>query len=82
MLTLPEGTRGFVLYCDASSMGLGCALMQLEKVIDYDSKQLKVHERNHLNYDLELTVMVFSLKIWRYYLYDLHIDVFTNHKSL
>ena len=26
--------------------------------------------------------MVFALKIWRHYLYGVHVDVFTNHKSL
>ncbi|XP_075101666.1 uncharacterized protein LOC107762358 [Nicotiana tabacum] len=28
VLTLPEGTEGFVAYCDASGVGLGCVLMQ------------------------------------------------------
>ena len=28
VLTLPEGIKGFVLYCDASQMGLGCVLIQ------------------------------------------------------
>ncbi|WMV09241.1 hypothetical protein MTR67_002626, partial [Solanum verrucosum] len=32
VLTLPEGTQGFVVYCDASRVGLGCVLMQN----DYD----------------------------------------------
>ena len=27
VLTLPEGTQGFVVYCDASRVGLGCVLM-------------------------------------------------------
>ena len=26
--------------------------------------------------------MVFALKIWRHYLYGVHVDVFTDHKSL
>ena len=30
-LTLPEGTKGFVVYCDASHVGLGCLLMQQGK---------------------------------------------------
>nr|XP_009791861.1 PREDICTED: uncharacterized protein LOC104239024 [Nicotiana sylvestris] len=32
VLTLPEGIEGFVVYCDASRIGLGCALMQHDKV--------------------------------------------------
>ena len=27
VLTLSEGTKGFVVYCDASRVGFGCALM-------------------------------------------------------
>ncbi|WMV33039.1 hypothetical protein MTR67_026424 [Solanum verrucosum] len=66
VLTLPEGTDGFVVYCDASPVGLGCVLMQRGKVIAYASSQLKVHEKNYPTYDLELTEVVFSLKIWRH----------------
>ncbi|XP_070031854.1 uncharacterized protein [Nicotiana tomentosiformis] len=28
VLTLPEGTDGYAIYCDASGIGLGCVLMQ------------------------------------------------------
>ncbi|WMV49540.1 hypothetical protein MTR67_042925 [Solanum verrucosum] len=37
--------------------------------ITYASRQLKVHERNYLTHVLELTALVFALKIWRHYLY-------------
>nr|GEV53862.1 putative reverse transcriptase domain-containing protein [Tanacetum cinerariifolium] len=33
MLTLPEGSEDFVVYCDASIQGLGAVLMQREKKI-------------------------------------------------
>ncbi|WMV45946.1 hypothetical protein MTR67_039331 [Solanum verrucosum] len=82
VLTLPEGSDGYVIYCDASRVGLGCVLMQRGKVIAYASRQLKVHERNYPTHDLELAAVVFALKIWRHYLYGVHVDVFTDHKSL
>lgn len=44
VLNLLEGTEGFVEYCDASRVSLGCVLMKHSKVIAYDSRQLKVHE--------------------------------------
>ena len=81
VLTLPEGTKGFVVYCDASRVGLGCVIMQNRKVIAYASRQLKVHERNYPTHVLELAIVVFALKIWRHYLYGVHVDVFTDHKS-
>nr|GFA31384.1 putative reverse transcriptase domain-containing protein [Tanacetum cinerariifolium] len=46
------------------------------------SRQLKVHERNYTTHDLELGSVVFTLKIWRHYLYETRCTVFTDHKSL
>ncbi|WMV49916.1 hypothetical protein MTR67_043301 [Solanum verrucosum] len=43
VLTLPEGTDGFVVHCDASRVGLGCVLMQNSKVIA--SRQLNSMRR-------------------------------------
>ncbi|KAI3770484.1 hypothetical protein L6452_01618 [Arctium lappa] len=63
ILTLPEGTEGFVVYSDASKLGLGCVLMQQGKVIAYTSRQLKDHEKRYPTHDLELAAMVFALKI-------------------
>ena len=59
VLNLPEGTKGFVVYCDASRVGLGCVLMQHVKVVAYDSRQLKVHDKNYPTHDLELADVVF-----------------------
>ena len=71
-----------MIYCDASRIGLGCVLMQHGKVIAYASRQLKNHEKNYPIHDLVLTAVVFALKIWRHYLYGVHVDIFTDHKSL
>ncbi|XP_069149165.1 uncharacterized protein [Solanum lycopersicum] len=35
---------------------------------------LKVHEKNYPTHDLELAKVVFALKIWRHYLYGVHVD--------
>ena len=82
MLTLLEGTQGFVVYCDASRVGLGCVLMQNGKLIVYVSGKLKVHEKNYLTHDLESATTVFALKLWCHYLYGVHVDICTSHKSL
>nr|GFC15138.1 putative reverse transcriptase domain-containing protein [Tanacetum cinerariifolium] len=82
VLTLPSGSGGFQIYSDASKKGLGCVLMQHGKVIAYASRQLKPYEVNYPTHDLELAVVVFTLKIWRHYLYGESYDVFTDHKSL
>ncbi|GJY21350.1 putative reverse transcriptase domain-containing protein [Tanacetum coccineum] len=62
--------------------GVGVVLMQNEKVIAYASRQLKIHEKNYTTHDLELGAVVFTLKIWRHYMYGTKCTVFTNHKSL
>ena len=45
-------------------------------------EKLKELEKNYPTHDLELAAVVFALKIWRHYLYGVHVDVFTDHKSL
>ncbi|GJY66249.1 putative reverse transcriptase domain-containing protein, partial [Tanacetum coccineum] len=82
VLALPDGPKDFMVYCDASGLGLGCMLMQRGKVIAYASRQLKIHEKNYTTHDLELREVVFALKIWRHYLYGTKSVIYTNHKSL
>ncbi|GJR69057.1 putative reverse transcriptase domain-containing protein [Tanacetum coccineum] len=82
ILALPERSEDFIVYCDASIKGLGAVLMQREKVIAYESCQLKIHEKKYKTHDLELGAVVFSLKLWRHYLYGTKCTVFTDHKSL
>ncbi|GJT93385.1 putative reverse transcriptase domain-containing protein [Tanacetum coccineum] len=82
VLALPDGSEDFVVYYDASGIGLGCVLMQRGKVIAYVSRQLKIHENNYTTHDLELGAVVFALKIWRHYLYGTKSVIYTDHKSL
>ncbi|XP_040940682.1 uncharacterized protein [Gossypium hirsutum] len=56
--------------------------MQEGKVVAYASRQFKTHEANNLTHDLELVAVVFTLKIWRHYLYSEKFIIYTNHKSL
>ncbi|GKE63456.1 putative reverse transcriptase domain-containing protein [Tanacetum coccineum] len=62
ILALPEGTKDFVVYCDASLKGYRAVLMQREKVISYASRQLKVHEENYTTHDLELGAKGLNLR--------------------
>ena len=82
VLMLPDEQGNFVIYSDASHKGLGCVLMQHDKVIAYASRQLKEHERKYPTHDLELAAIVFALKIWRHYLYGERCEIYTDHKSL
>ncbi|XP_058087531.1 uncharacterized protein LOC131234617 [Magnolia sinica] len=64
MLTLLEEGAKYVVYSDTFQTGLGCVLMQNEKVIAYASRHLKKHKENYPTHDLELAAVVFTLKIW------------------
>ena len=82
VLMQPTSGKEYTLYSDVSGIGLGCVLMQDGKVVAYASRQLKPHEQNHPTHDLELVAVVFSLKIWRHYLYGEKCIIYTNHKSI
>ncbi|GJR00269.1 putative reverse transcriptase domain-containing protein [Tanacetum coccineum] len=58
VLALPDGPEDFVVYYDASGLGLDYVLMQRGKVIAYASRQLKLHEKNYTTYDLELGAVI------------------------
>nr|GEY71847.1 putative reverse transcriptase domain-containing protein [Tanacetum cinerariifolium] len=45
VLALPDGPKDFVVYCDASGLGLGCVLMQRGTVIAYASSQKELNMR-------------------------------------
>ena len=77
-----SGKDGYVVYSDASRKGLGCVLMQDGRVVAYASRQLKKHGQNYSTHDLELAAMVFSVRIWRHYLYGVPCQIFIDHKSL
>ena len=67
VLVLPDLSKSFSIYCDASRLGLGCVLMQEGRVVAYASRQLRTHELNYPTHDLELATMVHALKIWRHF---------------
>ncbi|KAK1609701.1 hypothetical protein QYE76_033374 [Lolium multiflorum] len=81
ILIMPDITKPFDVYCDASKIGLGCVLMQEGKVISYLSRQLKQHEQNYPTHDLELAAVVLALKVWRHYLMGNRCEIYSDHKS-
>ena len=82
VLSTPDSTKPFDVYCDASGTGLGCVLMQDNRVISYASRALRNHEKNYPTHDLELAAVIHALKIWRHHLMGTHCNIYTVHKSL
>nr|GEV78705.1 putative reverse transcriptase domain-containing protein [Tanacetum cinerariifolium] len=60
ILALPEGSKDFIVYCDALVKGLGAVLMQKEKSLQHilDHKELNMRQRRWLellsDYDCEI----------------------------
>jgi hypothetical protein len=63
VLTQPDITKPFYVYCDAFGTGLGGVLMQEGQVISYSSWQLRRHEEHYPTHDLELAAVVMALRM-------------------
>jgi hypothetical protein len=82
VLAQPDIEKPFDVYYNASSMGIERVLMQDGHAIAYASQQLRRHEEHYPTHDLELLVVVYTLKVWRHYLLDNLVHIYTDHKSL
>jgi hypothetical protein len=88
VLILPNPDKPFHVVCDASDFAIGCALLQYdddgnERVVSYQSRQLKPAERNYPVHDKELLAMKFALVKFRVYLLGSKpFIVYTDHASL
>jgi hypothetical protein len=88
VLALPDYDRPFHVVCDASDYAIGCALMQhdaegRERVISYQSRQLKTAEKNYPVHDKELLAMKYALVKFRVYLLgEQQFAIYTDHASL
>ena len=81
-MIVPEWGRRYTMYSDVSKDGLGCVLIQSERVVAYGSRQLKNHDQSYPTDDLELAAIVFTLKVWHHYLYGEQFQVFSDQNSL
>jgi hypothetical protein len=62
ILAQPDNSKTYDVYCDVSGTGLGCVLIQENRVIVYASRELRPHELNYPTHDLELAAVVRALK--------------------
>ncbi|OWY99623.1 LOW QUALITY PROTEIN: Retrovirus Polyprotein, partial [Phytophthora megakarya] len=88
ILMLPDDSKPFHVVCDASDFAIGCALMQFdddgrERVVSYQSRQMKTTERNYPVHDKELLAMRYALIKFRVYILgEETFAVYTDHASL
>ena len=55
--------------------------MHNDKVITYESRKLKVHDKNYPTQYIELAAVNFALKIWHHYLYGVNFDVLNDKRD-
>ncbi|GMF58159.1 unnamed protein product [Phytophthora fragariaefolia] len=88
ILALPDEDRPFSVVCDASDFAIGCALLQVdaegrERVVSFQSRQLKAVEKNYPVRDKELLAMKYALVKFRVHLLGQKPFVlYTDHASL
>ena len=88
-LTIPNTKHPFFITVDASLVGLGAVIFQMNeenkmRVISYNSRILNTQEQKFSTLDRELLAIVYALQIYEFLIIGSPhpIYIFTNHKPL
>lgn len=87
VLVRPDFNKEFILVTDASKLGLGCILTQLdedgkEHPIMFASRGLRSGESNYASTKLECLAVVWAVKMFRPYLFGRKFTIITDHSAL
>ena len=86
VLRLPDVNQPFVLRTDASSLGIGCVLLQEFEnklfPVSYGSRKLKCHEQKYSTMERECLAIVWAVRKFKMYLYGNHFTLQTDHQPL
>ena len=87
VLSRPDFDKEFILVTDASKMGLGCVLTQLdedgkEHPIVFASRGLRPNETNYAPTKLECLAVIWAVKLFRPYLLGKKFTIITDHSAL
>ena len=70
------------IQCDASQSGLGAAILQNGKPIEYASRALTDTESRYTQIEKEMLAIVFALELFNQYTFGRHVHVESDHKPL
>ena len=87
ILAYPDFKQRFYLSTDASKVGVGAVLSQMdeqgrERPIYYASRSLNGAERNYSTIERELLAIVYAVEKFRYYLLGKEFTISTDHNPL
>ena len=82
LLNYFDPSKKSVIQVDASSRGLGAALIREGTPIAFASKSLTETEQRYANIERELLTVVFGYERFRTYIYGCAFEVESDHKSL
>jgi hypothetical protein len=78
----PDHNKVFEIYCDASNIATGAAILQGGRPIAYYSRRLTGPQSRYTTGEKELLSIVQTLSEYRSMLYGAKIKIFTDHKNL
>ena len=87
VLAFPMLNEDYILYTDASDVGIGAVLCQKaddgdEKVISFVSKAFSGAEKNWTTTEEEAYAVVWALQYFHPYVYGRKVTIYTDHKAL
>src|SRR5436190_14867991 len=87
VLRYPDFEKAFIIYTDASGIGLGAVLSQIQEnrkegVIAYASRSLNQAERNYPITDQECLAVIWAIKHFQHYLGLKPFMIITDHSAL
>lgn len=87
VLSMPDYSRTFYIHADASDIGMGSSLNQIddngdEKVIAYMSKKFTDAQKKYFCTERECLAVLTSIEYYRQYIQGVHFKVITDHAAL
>ncbi|CDJ60374.1 OSJNBa0042F21.10 protein, related, partial [Eimeria maxima] len=81
-LQIPDTTKPFDLYTDASGFALGAILEQEGKPFGFLSQTMNAAQQKYSIYDQELLALVTALDKWSHLLRAAKVTAYTDHQAL